>query len=322
LSSPSKSRRFLTQSPGVDADFSVTRYLAHLARSSLGSTRPAIARPRLEVGAGEIGVTFIGHATVLIEIDGVTLLTDPVLSERLFVVKRLVSAGLPQGGLPDIDVVLVSHGHHDHLDVPTHRRLANPRTIAVVAENLSDLVRHGYDRVVELPWGTQFEHKGIKITALAVNHWGTRGLFPDRRGYTGFLIEGPSGRVFFPGDTAYTPLFREYGERYAIDVAILPIGAYSPTSFRRVHMNPEDAWRAFLDLRARHLVPIHWGTFILSYEPPDEPPRWIRKLAKEAGLEERLVLLEHGEGRVFRYCAGSSVPPAPTSGAPPASAGG
>lgn len=279
----------------------MARYLVHLARSNFGATRALQPQPRLRVGVGEIGVTFVGHATALIEIDGVTLLTDPVLSERLFVVKRLVSPGLPQGGLPEIDVVLVSHGHHDHLDVATHRRLPKRDTVAVVAQNLGDLVaRAGYARIVELGWEERFEHKGIRITALAVNHWGTRGLLPDRRGYGGFLVEGASGAVFFPGDTAYTPLFREYGERFSIDVAILPIGAYRPASFRRVHMNPEDAFQAFLDLRASYLVPIHWGTFVLSYEPPDEPPRWIRQLAADAGLEARLALLTHGEGRVFR----------------------
>jgi L-ascorbate metabolism protein UlaG (beta-lactamase superfamily) len=300
-SSSPKARRLFTQSPGADADFSVARYVAHLARASFTSTREPVRRPRLRVGSGEIGVTFIGHATVLIELDGVTLLTDPVLSQRLFVVKRLVSPGLPEGGLPNLDIVLVSHGHHDHLDVSTHQRLEKRGTIAVVAENLGDLVAGaGYRRIVELSWGHHVEHKGIRITSLAVNHWGTRGLLPDRRGYTGFLIEGPSGRVFFPGDTAYTPLFLDYGRRFSIDVAILPIGAYQPSSFRRVHMNPEDALQAFLDLRARYLVPIHWGTFVLSYEPPDEPPRWIHSLAREAGLEAQLALLEHGEGRVFR----------------------
>ncbi len=300
MNPPAKSSRLLTQSPGVDADFSIVRYLVHLARSNLGPTRTPPSQPRLRVGPREVGITLTGHATVLIEMDGVTMLTDPVLSQRLFVAKRIVAPGLPSGGLPDIDVVLVSHGHHDHLDVPTHLRLPKRETIAVVAENLADLVdAAGYARVVELGWGSEFEYKGIKITALAVNHWGTRGLFPDRRGFTGFLLEGSSGRVFFPGDTAYTPLFREYGERFAIDVAVLPIGAYQPASFRRVHMNPQDAWQAFVDLRARHLVPIHWGTFVLSYEPPDEPPRWIRELAREAGRESELALLEHGQGRVF-----------------------
>ena len=300
MSSPANRRRLLTQSPGVDADFSVTRYLAHLARSSFGPTRVVPARPRLRVGRGEIGVTFIGHATVLIEIDGVTLLTDPVLSQRLFVIKRLVAPGLPEGGLPDLDVVLVSHGHHDHLDVSTHLRLAKHGTVAVVARNLADLVQGaGYERVVELDWGKTFEHRGVRITSLEVNHWGTRGLLPDRRGYTGFLIEGPSGAVFFPGDTAYTPLFRGYGERFSIDVAVLPIGAYRPDSFRRVHMNPEEAVSAFIELKARRLVPMHYGTFRLSYEPLDEPPQRLLACARSRGIEDKVSILTEGQPVVF-----------------------
>ena len=300
MSSNAPRRRRLVSSPGIDDDFRPLRYLGHIAQSSFQTTRAPVVRPALVVRKGEIGVTYVGHATILVEIDGVRILTDPVLSSRLFVLKRLVAPGFPDGGLPKLDLVLVSHGHHDHLDVPSHRRLARPETTAVVAKNLGDLIEPcGYGRVVELPWGEEFRHGSVRIRALRVNHWGRRNLLPDGRGYTGFLIEGESGSVFFPGDTAYTPLFREYGEQFSIDVALLPIGAYDPPSFRRVHMNPEDALQAFVDLRARHLVPIHWGTFVLSYEAIDEPPRWIAELAAAAGLSDRLALLAHGEGAVF-----------------------
>jgi L-ascorbate metabolism protein UlaG (beta-lactamase superfamily) len=260
--------------------------------------------------AGGISVTYVGHATVLVRFDGVTLLTDPVYSSRLIVPKRLVAPGVPLEQLPPLDVVLVSHGHMDHLDVPTHRRLPTQGTVAVVAKNLSDLVSGaGYRDIVELGWGEQVTIGGARITALQVNHWGTRNLIPDNRGYTGFLVEHRDGTMFFPGDTAYYPGFRDYGAQYAIDVALLPIGAYSPPPFRRVHMNPEDALTSLVDLGARHMVPIHWGTFVISYEPTDEPVRWLGALAEERGLTDRVALLRHGESRRF---AGRGLTAAPS----------
>ncbi len=247
----------------------------------------------------ELVVTYIGHATTLVQLGPVAVLTDPVFSDRLMVPRRLVEPGVPLEDLPPLDLVLVSHGHYDHLDVPTHRRLPD-EAIAVVAENLSDLVAPcGYRRVVELGWGERFEHRGVRVTALPVKHWGTRNLLPDNRGYTGFLLESDAGSVFFPGDTAYFPGFREYGSRFDIDVALLPIGAYSPPSFRRVHMNPEDAFQAFLDLRARFMVPIHWGTFTVSLEPIDEPVAWLGDIAMREGAADGVVILRHGESRGF-----------------------
>jgi len=277
------------------------RLAALMARSLvLPTVRPAGAGVPAEP-AGGISVTYVGHATVLVRFDGVTILTDPVYSSRLILPKRLVAPGVRLENLPPLDVVLVSHGHMDHLDVPTHRRLPKSGTVAVVAKNLSDLVAGcGYRDVVELGWGEEIAVDGLRVTALPVRHWGTRNLWPDERGYTGFLVEHRDGTVFFPGDTAYFPGFRDYGRRYAIDVALLPIGAYSPPSFRRVHMNPEDALAAAVDLGARHMVPIHWGTFVVSYEPIDEPVRWLLELALERGLTERVTVLRHGESRRFK----------------------
>jgi L-ascorbate metabolism protein UlaG (beta-lactamase superfamily) len=252
-----------------------------------------------EPGAG-ISLTYVGHATVLIRLDGVTLLTDPVYSERLILPKRRIAPGVPMDALPPLDVVLVSHGHRDHLDVPTHRRLPTRNTVAVVAKGLTDLVAGcGYREVVELRWNEAVSVGGVRITSLRVNHWGRRDLLPDGRGYTGFLVEHPRGSVFFPGDTAYHPGFTDYGARWPIDVALLPIGAYSPPPFRTRHMNPEDALQALVDLRARWLVPIHWGTFVISAEPIEEPTRWLTELAATRGLADRVVVLGHGESRRF-----------------------
>ena len=274
--------------------------LGLMARSLLLPTRAPAGTGVAEEPAGGISVTYVGHSTVLVRLNGVALLTDPVYSSRLILPKRLVEPGVSLERLPPLDVVLVSHGHMDHLDVPTHRLLPKGDTVAVVAKNLSDLIAGcGYRDVVELGWGDAVTVGGVRITAVPVNHWGTRYLWPDQRGYTGFVVEHPHGTVFFPGDTAYFSGFRDYGRRYAIDVALLPIGAYSPPSFRRVHMNPEDALAALDDLGARHMVPIHWGTFVVSYEPIDEPVGWLLALARERGCEERVAVLQHGESRRF-----------------------
>jgi L-ascorbate metabolism protein UlaG (beta-lactamase superfamily) len=276
------------------------RMLGLMARSLVRPTaRPAGTGRPLEA-AGGVSVTYVGHATVLVRLGAMSVLTDPVYSSRLILPKRLVAPGIPLGDLPPLDVVLVSHGHMDHLDVPTHRRLPKTATVAVVAKNLADLVAGcGYRDVVELCWGDRFRVDELTITAVPVKHWGTRNLWPDERGWTGFVLEHRDGTVFFPGDTAYFPGFREYGRRWAIDVALLPIGAYSPPAFRRVHMNPEDALQTLLDLGATAMVPIHWGTFVVSYEPIDEPVAWLVDLARERGLADRIAVLRHGESRRF-----------------------
>lgn len=257
---------------------------------------------------GGIGVTYVGHATVLVQIGSTTLLTDPVYSDRLMIPRRLVAPGVALDALPRLDVVLVSHGHMDHLDVPTHRMLPKEDTVVVVAKGLTDLVTGcGYRDIVELRWHQSVTLGDVRITSLPVNHWGTRAILPDGRGYTGFLVEHADGTVFFPGDTAYEPRFSDYGLRHQIDVALLPLGAYSPPPFRSRHMNPEDALTALVELKARWMVPIHWGTFVISAEPVEEPIDWVVELAEARGLSERLAVLRHGESRRFDTGAASAV---------------
>jgi L-ascorbate metabolism protein UlaG (beta-lactamase superfamily) len=286
--------------PDAGDAYRPARMLGLMARSLLLPTARPTGSGRPLDPAGGVSVTYVGHATVLVRLGDTTILTDPVYSSRLILPKRLVAPGIPLAELPPLDVVLVSHGHMDHLDVPTHRRLPKTETIAVVAKNLADLVAGcGYRDVVELRWGEHVTVGDVTITAVPVKHWGTRNVLPDRRGWTGFVLEHRDGTVFFPGDTAYFPGFRDYGARWQIDVALLPIGAYNPPAFRRVHMNPEDALQTMVDLRARWMVPIHWGTFVVSYEPIDEPVTWLVELAHERELVDRVAVLRHGESRRF-----------------------
>jgi len=173
---------------GAAEDYSPGRMLGLMARSLVLPTAAPAGAGVAADPAGGISVTYVGHATVLVRFDGVALLTDPVYSQRLILPKRLVEPGVPLAQLPPLDVVLVSHGHMDHLDVPTHRRLPKTDTVAVVAKNLSDLVAGcGYREVIELAWGDTVTVRGVRVTALPVKHWGTRNLWPDDRGYTGFL---------------------------------------------------------------------------------------------------------------------------------------
>ncbi len=285
--------------------FSRFRILQVMAFSWLMRTRAAAGSGLPpSPGKDEIAVTYVGHATTLLQFGPVNILTDPVYASRLILPKRLVEPGIPIDRLPPLDAILISHGHLDHLDAGTLRRLPK-RAKAVVAENLGDLVANcGFTDIVELRWGESTRVNGVEITALPVRHWGTRGFLPDQRLFAGFVLQGPSGSVFFPGDTAYFSGLRDYGRRFSIDVALLPIGAYRPDSFRRVHMNPQDALRAFHDLQARYMVPIHWGTFIVSYEPPDEPVEWLRFLMAADNLSNRIVILEHGQSRIFQPAAG------------------
>ncbi len=280
--------------------YSPGKMLGLMTRSLLLPTATPAGPGRPLDPAGGISITYVGHATVLVRMDGVTLLTDPVYSSRLILPKRLVAPGVALDALPALDVVLVSHGHMDHLDLPTHHRLPKTDTIAVVAKNLgADVATAGYKEVVQLGWGDHVDVKGVRITSVPVKHWGTRYVWPDERGWTGFVLEHAGGTVFFPGDTAYFPGFREYGARWDVDVALLPIGAYEPPAFRRVHMDPDDALDAFVDLRARHLVPIHWGTFVVSYEPIDEPVERLVAGAAARGLSDGIAVLRHGESRRF-----------------------
>ena len=252
-----------------------------------------------ELKENEIGITWIGHASFLIQTRHHNLLIDPNWAKWLKVIKRMKHPGLHLHELPNIDLVLVTHAHFDHLDRQTLREVAAAQPIVVPFE-VGNLVHDlGFRSVHELHYWEQYEHGPLKITLTPCHHWGARMLHDSHRGFGGFVIEVGGRSIFHCGDTAYFDGFKEIGQRHAIDVALLPIGAYDPPSGREVHMNPEEAVRAFVDLGAQRLVPMHYGTFRLSYEPMHEPPERLLSCARQHGLEDRVSVMTEGQPMVF-----------------------
>jgi L-ascorbate metabolism protein UlaG (beta-lactamase superfamily) len=252
-----------------------------------------------ELKIGEIGITWIGHASFLIQTPEHNILVDPNWAKWLKVIKRMKHPGLQLHELPNIDVVLVTHAHFDHLDRRTLRGVAADQPIVVPFE-VGNLVHDlGFRSVHELHYWETYEHGPLKITLTPCHHWGARVLHDTHRGFGGFVIEVGGRAIFHCGDTAYFDGFKEIGRRHAIDVALLPIGAYDPPSGREVHMNPEEALRAFVDLGAQRMVPMHYGTFRLSYEPLHEPPERLLACAREHGMADRISVMTEGQPMVF-----------------------
>jgi len=248
---------------------------------------------------GQVALTWIGHASFLLQSPDFNLLIDPNWARWLKVIKRLREPGLELHALPDIDAVLVTHAHFDHLDRRTLRKVAAEQPI-VVPRNVGGLVHDlGFARVHELDVWESMQLGPVRVTMTPAHHWGARMLADSHRGFGGFVIEIGGRTIFHCGDSAYFPGFAEIGRRMPVEIALLPIGAYDPPSGREVHMTPEDALRAFKELGAGTFVPMHYGTFQLSYEPPWEPPSRLIECASVQGLFDRLCFLREGEPRVF-----------------------
>ena len=255
-------------------------------------------------------VTWIGHAALLMRMGGRTILTDPYLSSYASPLgalgpSRLVPPGLAVDDLPPIDVLIVSHNHYDHLNAATIEALPGKDRIAVLVPlGLGDFFRkRGYGDVRELDWHQGIDLGGLSVTALPAIHWSRRGYSDvNKTLWMGVAMESAENRVYFSGDTGYGPVFAELGARYGpFDVAMVPIGAYLPEVIMKTnHVNPEEAIQLGLDLGAGVLLAHHWGTVVLTDEPPFEPPQRFLAAGRAAGFDPaHLWVMRIGETRAL-----------------------
>jgi N-acyl-phosphatidylethanolamine-hydrolysing phospholipase D len=255
--------------------------------------------------------TWIGHATLLVQMGGQSFLTDPTWSSTASPIswlgpRRFVEPGLDLEALPPIDFVVISHSHYDHLDLPTLVRLAQrsrDTRFLVPLGNAALLRNAGVERVEEFDWGQGTRVGGVEVTCVPSQHWSQRGLFDARRSlWCAWVVIAPERRFYFMGDSGWFSGFADIGRALGpFDLAAVPIGAYQPAAMMRPHhVDPEQAVQAGVRLRARRLVAMHFGTFDLSDEPLDEPPPRFRVAAARAGYSEADAwILQIGETRDF-----------------------
>jgi len=253
-------------------------------------------------------LTWIGHSTFFFRMDGLSFVTDPVFSKRASPLsfagpKRLVPPGVGPSDLPRPDFALLSHDHYDHTDLPSVRALAARGVPFVVPTGIAPLVRSAGGAVAaELGWWESTDVHGLRVTCVPARHFSGRGLTDrNRRLWAGFVVAGRERSVYHAGDTALFDGFAEIGRRLGpIDLAALPIGAYEPRSIMApVHMNPEEAVTAAVALDARGTVGMHFGTFDLTDEPLDEPPRRFLAEAARRGIADRAFVMAVGETRAL-----------------------
>jgi N-acyl-phosphatidylethanolamine-hydrolysing phospholipase D len=248
---------------------------------------------------GSSEITWVGHASFVIHDGHDVVLTDPHFSKRALVPARKFEPGVPLESIPADAFAVISHNHYDHLDAETVDRL--PASVEwFVPTGLADWFRdRGRLNVAELGWWESTRHGRWTLTCLPSQHWSRRfGQGTNKTLWCSWLLDSGEYRYYFAGDTGYFHGFEEYGQRFApIDVALLPIGAYEPRWFMRYqHMNPAEAYQAFLDLGARYMLPMHWGTFQLTHEPLDEPAAELRRVIASAdGDPARAPILGIGE---------------------------
>ena len=257
-------------------------------------------------------LTWIGHASFLIQIDGINILTDPHLTKRASPVvfagpSRTTPPGLDINDLPEIDVIVISHNHYDHLDYQTilniTRKQITNQPLFLVPLKLKKLVESfGARNVKELGWWDTTNFKNLNIHAVPVQHWSNRSFNTNKTLWCGWVFENKNFKCIFVGDTGYSKDFATIQQRFGhMDLSLIPIGAYAPRWFMKYHhCNVDEAIQIHKDLKSKKSIAMHWGTFQLTDEPMDEPIKLLKKLAPEKNLlSNEFVAMTHGESKIL-----------------------
>ncbi len=260
-------------------------------------------------------LTWIGHSTFLWQYKGVNLITDPHLTDRASPVgfagtKRNMPPGISLRELPELDIVLISHNHYDHLDKDSVLGIADKQKDDLPLFLVPLGMKQWFDdigikeKVVELDWWDSYEIANWKYYAVPVQHWSRRGLFDTNDIlWCGWVVEAPNKRLFFAGDTGYSQDFKDIGKRFSkMDLSLIPIGAYAPRWFMKdMHCNPEEAVQIHLDVNSQKSIGMHWGTFLdLTDEPLEEPPVKLSKALMVKSIDKsKFITMKHGETLKF-----------------------
>ena len=239
---------------------------------------------------------WVGHSTVLLSFYGNQILFDPNFSSRIKIARRAVELPIQPEEIKDLDFILITHAHYDHFDLDSLKRLPRQARL-IVPRGCKPLVEKlGFASVTEIDWNQTLEVRGVRVEAIRPAHWGRRSPWHDEGwGYNSYLLSKNGKAILFSGDTGYTKIFGEKGQNQKLFLAFFPISAYKPDWFQVNHCTPEQALQMFRESGAECMIPIHWGTFIISHEPPEEPLERLKAEVKRLGMEDRVIILQHGE---------------------------